>query len=593
MSMLVRTDRPSSGSRTVADLLPRAALSFGKQVAIRHKQDDAWIDVNFVDLAESAGTVARGLLGLGVQPGDRVCLLGSTRPEWTATALGIAMAGAVLVPIYPSSSGEECAWVIDHSGAAIIICEGYAELARVAPVVADLPRAMQLLSLERTHAATQIFELDTHNVSEATLVDRWSTVVPEDPFAIVYTSGTTGPPKGCVHTHGGYRAALDTIRARGALHGPDDLLYLFLPLAHVFALMIQLAALDVGTPVAYVSGDVRRVVPDLAEVRPTFLPSVPRIFEKVYAAVTADMTPERVAEVTQVGMTAREQLLSGQPMSRELAAQFEELDAALFVKVRGAFGGRLREAASGAAPIARNILEFFYAAGVPVMEGWGLTETAVAVTTSSIEHHRFGTVGRAVPGVELRLAADGEVLVKGPNLFARYLDDRRATADALVDGWFHTGDLGSIDADGYLTITGRKKDIIITAGGKNIAPAHLENSMRECRWVSRAVLHGDGRPYLVVLVTLDAEELLPWAKTAGLPTDIGALSRHPRVREVIQSHLDTINARYAPVAQAKKLLILDHDFSPEAGQLTASLKVRRNVVSDRYREQLDALYAES
>lgn len=582
--------RPSSRSHTVADLLPQAAATFGPHVAIRHKHEDTWTDISFAQLAERAGAVARGLMALGIRPGDRVCVLGTTRPEWTTTALGVAMAGATLVPIYPSSSSDECRWVISHSGAEVVVCEGPAELARVFPLMADLPNVRRLLSFDSADGATRIDDLDPCGVSEEALAKRWSAVTPNQPFAIVYTSGTTGPPKGCVHSHGGYRAALDTIRARDALHGPEDLLYLFLPLAHVFALMIQLAALDVGTPVAYVSGDVRRVVPDLAEVRPTFLPSVPRIFEKLYATVSAQMSADQVAEVTRVGMSAREHLQSGTALPEELAARFGELDATLFAKVRATFGGRLREAASGAAPIARNILEFFYAAGVPVMEGWGLTETAVAVTTSSVDHHRFGTVGRAVPGVELRLADDGEVLVRGPNIFAGYLDDPEATASTLVDRWLCTGDLGSIDADGYLTITGRKKDIIITAGGKNIAPAQLEDAMRECRWVARAVLHGDARPYLVVLVTLDADELLPWAEQSGLPADMTALSRHPRVCELVQAHLDDVNARYAPVAQAKKLAILDHDFSPESGELTPTLKVKRNVVSERYRDVIDALY---
>lgn len=593
MNPLPGADRRSSGSHTVADLLPRAAEQFGTQVAIRYKQDDRWCDLSFAELADQAEVVARGLVALGIRRGERVCVLGATRPEWTVTALGIAMAGAVLVPIYPSSSSDECAWVIAHSGAAVVVCEGSTEVARVAATAAEVATVRHLLSIDPAAGATSFDEIDATAVTGEGLVERWSEIEPDDPFAFVYTSGTTGRAKGCVHTHGSYRAALDTIRARDALHGPDDLLYLFLPLAHVFALMIQLAALDVGTPVAYVSGDVQRVLPDLIEVRPTFLPSVPRIFEKLYAAVTADLPPARIGEITRIGLSAREQLQAGRPLSGQLAAAFEELDRTLFTRVRAAFGGRLREAASGAAPIAQNILEFFYAAGVPVMEGWGLTETAVAVTTSSTEFHRFGTVGRAVPGVELRLASDGEILVRGPNVFAYYHDDPQATTDTLVDGWLHTGDLGSLDADGYLKITGRKKDIIITAGGKNIAPSNLEDAMRECRFVSRAVLHGDGRPYPVLLVTLDVDELLPWARTVGLPEDVTTLARHPQVHAVVQSHLDRVNARYASAAQAKKLAILDHDLTPEGGELTATLKVRRQVVNERYRHVLDALYAEA
>jgi long-chain acyl-CoA synthetase len=584
--------RPSTGSRTVADLLPRAAERFADHVAIRAKRDGTWQDMTVAQLAERATAIGRALIALGVQPGDRVALLSATRPEWTIVALGIAMTGAVIVPIYPTSACEECTWLIGDSGAVAVVGAGADEVARLTSAVAGLPDVRHILSIEPVGGVPAIGDVDSSAVPREALAQRWSAVAPQDAFTFVYTSGTTGPPKGCVHTHGGYRAALDTIRARDALHGADDLLYLFLPLAHVFALMIQMAALDTGTPVAYFGGDARRIVPELAEVRPTFLPSVPRIFEKLYAAVTADLAPEQVADATRIGLRARDLHQAGQPLPDGLCQAFERLDATLFQRVRGIFGGRLREAASGAAPIAHEILEFFYAAGVPVMEGWGLTETAVAVTTSSPAQHRFGTVGRAVPGVELRIADDGEILVSGPNLFARYHDDPVATAAALRDGWLHTGDLGALDADGFLTITGRKKDIIITAGGKNLTPANIENDMQQCRWVSHAVMHGDARPYPVMLVTLDAEQLVPWARAAGLPNDLPTLARHPAVRALLEEHLAAVNARYASAAQVKKLAILDRDLSPETGELTATLKVRRAVVNDRFRAVFDALYAE-
>jgi long-chain acyl-CoA synthetase len=281
----------------------------------------------------------------------------------------------------------------------------------------------------------------------------------------------------------------------------------------------------------------------------------------------------------------------GEAVPEELQKPFEEADEQLFKNVRAIFGGKVRHATSGAAPIAREILEFFWAAGVPVLEGYGMTETATAATTSTVENHRFGTVGRALPGVELKIADDGEILVKGPNIFAGYHNNADASFGAVENGWLHTGDLGSIDEDGYLSITGRKKDIIITAGGKNLTPANIENDLKQCRWISQAVMHGDARPYPVVLITLDEEEIPIFAKEHGLPEDIPSLARSAEVRALIQEEIDRANSKYAQVEQVKKFVILDHDLSQATGELTPTLKVKRNVVNDKYAELFDELYA--
>ncbi len=283
--------------------------------------------------------------------------------------------------------------------------------------------------------------------------------------------------------------------------------------------------------------------------------------------------------------------LAGQPVPEELQQHFARAEEELFSKVRAAFGGRVRQAVSGAAPIAREILEFFFACGVPVFEGYGMTETATAATFQSLDAYKLGTVGRPFPGVELRIADDGEVLIKGGNIFAGYHNNADASFGAIEDGWLCTGDLGSIDADGFLSITGRKKDIIITAGGKNLTPANIENDMKQCRWVSQAVMYGDRRPYPVMLVTLDAEEVVPWAQQQGLPGDLEALARHPDVRALVQAHLDKANEKYAQVEKVKKIAILGHDLSQETGELTPTLKVKRNVVNEKYRALFDELYA--
>jgi long-chain acyl-CoA synthetase len=430
---------------------------------------------------------------------------------------------------------------------------------------------------------------DRHaNPEEAAL--RRSAVRPEDPYTIIYTSGTTGPPKGCVLTHGNYRAMLDSVEAGDLIIRRDDLTYLYLPLAHALALLMQLRSFEVGAAIAYFGGDTRQIVAELAEVRPTYLPSVPRIFEKIYAGVTGSIDADTLRRAVEVGGAVRDLRVSGEPVPPELQTPFEALDGTLFARVRGAFGGRLREAVTGAAPIATEILEFFWACGVPVLEGYGMTETATGASICTLEAHRFGTVGRALPGVDIRIAADGEILVRGANVFRGYHGDTEASLDAVSDGWLHTGDLGSLDADGYLTITGRKKDIIITAGGKNLTPANLENDLRQTRFVSQAVMYGDRRPYPVLLITLDEEEIVPWATGRGLPADVASLARHPEVAGLIEAEVDRANARYAPIEQVKRFAILGHDLSQESGELTPTLKVKRNVVYERYAPVFDSLY---
>jgi long-chain acyl-CoA synthetase len=289
----------------------------------------------------------------------------------------------------------------------------------------------------------------------------------------------------------------------------------------------------------------------------------------------------------------RDRRLGGEEAPPETLAAFERADAELFTPVRAIFGGRLRQAVSGAAPIAPEILEFFYGCGVPVLEGFGMTETATVASYSTIEHHRFGSVGRAIPRCQVRTAEDGELLIKGPNIFEGYYKNDDASFGAVIDGWLHTGDLGRVDEDGYVYITGRKKDIIITAGGKNLTPANLENDMKQSRWISQAVMHGDRRPYPVMLVTLDEEEIRPWTEQQGIEdTSLAALARDPRVHALVQEALDRANARYAQVEQVKRFAILDHDLAQETGELTPTLKVKRNVVNEKYAALFDALYDE-
>jgi long-chain acyl-CoA synthetase len=586
-----------TGSKTIADLLPKAAAQFADRVAVRHRAGDGWRTVTFAEVGEIVSESGRGLIDLGIEKGDRVSLLSNTRPEWSYADFGISTAGAVVVPIYPTNSPGECEWVAGNSESVAVVCEDASQVAKIIEVRANLRQLRHIVVIDPEGVPADAGTISLDGLRErgrsrdrAELDARTEAVTPDDPYTFIYTSGTTGPPKGCVLSHGNYRSVLDMVQERDLLQSEDDLVYLFLPLAHAFALLIQLAATDTGTTIAYWGGDTKQIIAELSQVQPTYLPSVPRIFEKLYTLVTAHGDPEQIRQATRIGMQVRELEAAGRPIPAELQRHYDEAEEKLFKNVRAAFGGRLREAVTGAAPIAKDILEFFYACGVPVMEGYGMTETATVATTSSPEEHKFGTVGKALPGVEITIADDGEILIKGANIFGGYYKNDDASFGAVEDGWLHTGDLGSLDDEGYLSITGRKKDIIITAGGKNLTPANLENDMKQSRWVSQAVMHGDRRPYPVMLVTLDEEEIVPWAEQQGLPTDIASLARESKVHELIQHELDRANERYAPVEQVKKFVILDHDLSQETGELTPTLKVKRNVINDRYANLFERLY---
>jgi long-chain acyl-CoA synthetase len=597
-----------TGSRTIADMMSAAAERYRDRVMVRYKADGEWRDLSYREVGEIVSEIGRGLLYLGIKPGDRVALLCRTRPEWTFVDFAISSAGGIVVPIYPTNSPEECAWVAGNSEARAIVCEDADQVAKILAVRDQLPALETIVVIDEiaAHApgadeAIPLEEIRHHGRDRdpAELRERADAVPSEQPFTFIYTSGTTGPPKGCVITHGNYRNVLNMCEDTGAIH-EEELVYLFLPLAHSYALLVQLLIVDTGATIAYVgTRDPKGIIGELMEVHPTHLPSVPRIFEKLYALAWGAIEaqgPEKVAQVRQavaLGVKVRRLQAAGQPVPEELQAPFEQADSELFANVRNLFGGRLRQAVTGAAPIAPEILEFFFACGVPVLEGYGMTETATVATYSTIENHKLGTVGRALPGSEIRIADDGEVLIRGAHIFQGYYRNDDASFGAVVDGWLHTGDLGSLDEDGYLSITGRKKDIIITAGGKNLTPANLENDLKQSRWISQAVMYGDRRPYPVALVTLDPDEIVGFAREHGLSEDVRELASEPKVRELIQGVLDAANAKYAQVEQIKRFGILENDLSQETGELTPTLKVKRNVVYEKYAAELDALYGGS
>jgi long-chain acyl-CoA synthetase len=587
-----------TGSKTIADLLPRAADQYGAKDAITYKEGGTWVRRTFEEVRDVARHLSLGLIDLGVEKGDKVAILANTRPEWTYFDFAALSAGATVVPIYQTNSPEECEYVLENSDSRVVVVEDEEQLAKIRAVRDRLPKLEAVILMAGTaEDAISMEDLAARGRGrpESEWEERWSSVTPEDICTFIYTSGTTGPPKGCVISHGNYRAMLDMVNATSVIE-EGDVSYLYLPLAHSFALLIQLGSFDLGATLAYWERDPLKIVPNLAELKPTYFPSVPRIFEKIYTTATSNVEKEGGVKkaifnwAVGVGQKMREAERSGKEPGFLLRKQYEFADKQVLSKIRNLFGGNLRLAVSGAAPINPEILRFFDAAGVLVLEGWGMTETSTAATISTPEEFKIGTIGKPFPGCEVRIADDGEILVRGPNVFQGYYKNEEATRETIVDGWLHTGDLGEMDADGFIKITGRKKDIIITAGGKNITPANLEAEIKQHPLVSQCVVVGDRRPYLVALVTLDPEEAVKFAKENDLPEDPTALAENEEVKRRLDEHLEAVNAKFARVEQVKKIRILPQDLSQEGGELTPTMKVKRNVVAEKYAGEIDEMY---
>ncbi|WP_051855019.1 AMP-dependent synthetase/ligase [Streptomyces sp. NRRL B-1347] len=578
------TERLTHRPPTLSVLAEWAADRHGELPALRFKRAGGWREVSYRALRDEARRVGRALVGMGVAPGDRVAVLAETRAEWTYAHLGALAAGAVVVPVYPTAGADETVWVLGDSGASVVLCEDAARVADVERLRAELPGLRHLVAMTDPQAYA-----DAAGVTDEVLLDRAGGRGPADPATIIYTSGTTGPPKGCVLTHGNLGAVQDASLPL-IEGGPGDATYLYLPLAHLLAQLIEFTTLIDGGTIVYFGGRIEDVVAELAEARPTHLPSVPRLFEKVYATVLSlaesqEGGRERFAEAVRVGVLAADGALPP-----ELREAHQAADEALFGRVRQALGGRLRWALTGGAPIAPHVLDFLRACGIQVFEGYGMTESGGLISLNHPGAVKYGTVGRPIEGCEVRIADDGEVLARGANVFPGYHGDPAATRAALdADGWLHTGDLGAFDEDGYLTITGRKKDLIITSGGKNLTPSLVELAVQASRFVSRTVLVGDRRPYPVALITLDAQEVTGWAGRAGV-TLTEPLSADPTVRALVKEAVDEANASLSRPARIRGFAVLDEDFTIDSGLLTPSLKVRRQAVAERYGSVVEALY---
>ena len=585
---------------TIAALPALAAAAHGDAPALRHKLGEQWLDESYRELETAVRELSLGLVDLGLEPGDRAAIVADTRPEWTHANLAILSAGLVCVSVYPTNSADECGYVLGHSEARIAFVEDAGQLAKVLTVVERLPQLEWIVVMAPAGPVARALSVEDLRArgrgrDQAEWRARIAAVEPEDPCAFMYTSGTTGPPKGCVLTHRNLRAMADMATEHGLIE-EGEIVYLFLPLAHAFALIVQFLVLSLGGTIAYWERDRTKIVGNLAEVRPTTFPSVPRVFEKAHATVIARARAEGGARARiffwALGVGRRVSALErqGRRPGPLLRARHAVADRVALGKVRALFGDRLRQCVSGAAPIPIEVLEFFHACGVKVLDMYGLTETAPGVAANQPKRFRFGSVGTPFPRMDVSFAEDGELLVRGPNVFEGYYKDAEATDLALRDGWFYTGDLGRLDEEGFLHITGRKKDIIVTAGGKNVAPSMLEGGLRESRWVSEALVVGDHRPFLVALVTLDPEQAPAFAEQHGLTLD--DLPASEPMRAEIQRTVDDLNARVGRVEQIKRFAILPGELTQEGGELTPTLKVRRGAVAEKYESELERLYGD-
>ena len=589
------------GGRT-AGAMVLAATERHDGVAIRHQVGGCWRDVSYSELGDTARAIGCGLVGLGIEPGDHVAILSSTRAEWTMLDCGALCAGTVVVPIYSTNSPGECRYVLEHSDSRLVFVEDADQLAKVLSIRDECPMLEYIVALAGTgEGVMSLDELRAHGtgVDPARLERIQDDLDPDDVATVIYTSGTTGPPKGCMTTHRNFLSTVSMYERRLDID-PPVVIFMFLPLAHSLARVTEMVALDVGGTLAFWSGDATRILDDLAVLQPTHFPSVPRLFEKAHQKAL-----DRVEDAgglqrkifhwaVEVGREVAEREATGRTVPTHLRVQHALADRLVLHKVRALFGPRLRQALTGAAPISREVLEFFRACGIVILEGYGMTETTAAATLNTRDAYRFGTVGRPLPDPEVAIAEDGEILMRGPHVFAGYLKDPKATAEALGEElWMHSGDLGALDDDGFLAITGRKKDLIITSSGKNITPTNIESAIRESRWISQAVVYGDDHSYIVALVTLDPEELPALAEHVGMPADPAAMATDSRVRAVVQEAIDWANGQFARVEQVKRFAVLDHDLSQEGGELTPTMKIKRAAVYRLYREIFEGLYEDA
>ncbi len=596
--------------RSMPDLLRRNAARYGARPALEYRKQGKWVTLGYDAFRERALMVARGLVKLDVRPGDRAAILSENRAGWVIADMGILSAGAVTVPIYPTSTPEQLEYLLRHSEAKVVFVSSRIQYAKLLEIRRAIPDVRLVVSFERFLGEPelpvctfyQLSEID-HPVTDAeraAIEARVDRIEPDDLVTVIYTSGTTGVPKAVALTH--RNVLFEAWYARQAVPqlGTDEVMLSCLPLSHVLERAVgYYMTLAHGCRIAF-ADSLEKVPENMREVRPTAMVGVPRLFEKIHARIFQEVhrMPAAKRRVFQWALAAGKAHVQARFVERRkdpwAALRHRLADRLVFAKLRERFGGRLKLFVSGGAPLDPAIAEFFWIIGLPVLEGYGLTETTAAVTINTFEAVRFGSVGRALAHMEVRTDADGEILIRGPQVMAGYEQDPAATEQAFTgDGWFRTGDLGRIE-DGFVFITDRKKELIITAGGKNIAPQPIENALKRDTYVSQAFVHGDRRPYLTALLVPNFERLVEWAHAERIPyCDLDDLVINDAVVRLMAERIATVNARLPRYEQVKKFALLPHDFSLEGGELSPALKLRRRVIHEKYKDKIERMYAEA
>lgn len=585
---------PADGNLT--DLIRRNASQHPDVAVMGRKVDGAWTDVTATEFLAEVRGAAKGLIAAGVEPGDRVALLSRTRYEWVLLDFAIWSAGGVTVPVYETSSPEQIQWILGDSGATLVLVESAAHQESVESVRANLPQLKGVWQIEDDAVAR--LTASGADVSDELLDERMSAANADDPATIVYTSGTTGRPKGCVLTHRAFFAECGNVveRLKPLFRTGECSVLLFLPAAHVFGRLVEVASVMAPIRLGCVP-DIKNLTDELASFRPTLILGVPRVFEKVYnsarAKAQADGKGKIFDKAAHTAIAYSRALSTPSGPSFGLKLKHKVFDKLVFSKLRAVLGGRGEYAISGGAPLGERLGHFFRGIGFTVLEGYGLTESCAATAFNPWDRQKIGTVGQPLPGSVVRIADDGEVLLHGEHIFSRYWNNETATAEALADGWFHTGDIGTLDEDGHLAITGRKKEILVTAGGKNVAPAVIEDRIRAHALVAECMVVGDGRPFVGALVTIDEEFLGRWAAEHGKPTGSTAASLRDDVELVaeVQRAIDDGNAAVSKAESVRKFRILPAQFTEEAGHITPSLKLKRNVVAKDFADEIEAIYS--
>ena len=592
--------------KSVPDMLRQNAARFDPKPAVKFRKQGNWVTLTYAQFYDRALMVARGLRKLQIEPGDKVAILSENRAGWIIADMGILCAGAVTVPVYPTNTPEQIEYMLNHSDARIVFISSRTQYRKLLKIKDAIPMVRLVVSFERflgepslpLTTLYQLSEIDDPILDEERneLESIIGSINPEDLMTLIYTSGTTGPPKGVMLSH--YNVLFDvwaTVQKAGVVD-QDEVFLSFLPLSHVLERTVgYYLPITCGGMIAF-ADSIEKIAENMIEVQPTIMVCVPRLFEKIHSRIF-----EHVHQLTlfkrklfRNALSVGERYLYARYINKDLSPwlrfQYALADRVIFSKLRLRFGGKMKFCCSGGAPLDKNINEFFWIIGVPIVEGYGLTETSPVVCNNNFEELRFGSVGTALESTELAIAEDGEILIRGPQLMLGYYKDDAATREVMTDGWLKTGDIGRLEGR-FLFITDRKKELIITAGGKNIAPQPIENLLKRDKYISQAFVYGDRRPYLTALLVPTIERLLEFARDKGINYhDLEDLVVHEPVMDLYRQRVEEINSTLAPYETIKKFVLLPRDFSIEAGELTPTLKLKRRVISERYKDKIERMY---